>query len=76
MRYLILCLLALTSTVHTFAQSVTTQSNTNPQSIEADGTLLTTSLGLPYDLLSLPLFQLLNWHPFFLARLLSADDDA
>ena len=27
-------------------------------------------------LLSLPLFQLLNWHPFFLARLLSADDDA
>lgn len=56
MRYLILCLLALTSTVHTFAQNVTTQSNTNPQSIEADGTLLTTSLGLPYDLLSLPLF--------------------
>ena len=26
--------------------------------------------------LNLPLFRLLNWHPFFLARLLHADDDA
>lgn len=49
MRYLILCLLALTSAAHTLAQGVTTQS------IEPDGTLLTSSLGLPYNLLNLPL---------------------
>ncbi len=56
MRYLILCLLALTSVAHTFAQSVTAlQSTTDFQSIEGDGTLLTASLGLPYNLLSLPL---------------------
>lgn len=56
MRYLILCLLALTFAAHSFAQSVTVpQSNNDLQSIEADGTLLTASLGLPYNLLNLPL---------------------
>ena len=49
MRYLILCLLALTSAASTLAQTVTTQST------EPDGTLLTGSLGLPYNLLNLPL---------------------
>ena len=56
MRYLILCLLALTSVANmfvtnSFAQSVTTQG----QTVEPDGTLLTASLGLPYNLLNLPL---------------------
>ncbi len=56
MRYLILCLLALTCAAQSFAQSVTApQSNTDLQSFEADGTLLTSSLGLPYNLLNLPL---------------------
>ena len=56
MRYLILCLLALTSAANmfvtnTFAQGVTTPSET----AEPDGTLLTAGLGLPYNLLNLPL---------------------
>ena len=55
MRYLISCLLALTFAANTFAQSVTTQNSASTQSIEPDGTLLTSSLGLPYNLLNLPL---------------------
>ena len=55
MRYLILCLLALTSAASVFAQSETSQSNADAQIVEPDGTLLTSSLGLPYNLLNLPL---------------------
>ena len=56
MRYLILCLLALTSVASTLAQSVTTPGTADLQGSEPDGTLLTASLGLPYNLLNLPLF--------------------
>ena len=55
MRYLILCLLALTSAANTFAQSVNTSGINEPLGLEPDGTLLTTNLGLPYNLLNLPL---------------------
>lgn len=55
MRYLILCLLALTSAASVFAQSETSQSTADLPIVEPDGTLLTSSLGLPYNLLNLPL---------------------
>ena len=55
MRYLVSCLLALTFAATTLAQSVTPQSSVTTQSTEPDGTLLTSSLGLPYNLLNLPL---------------------
>ena len=55
MRYLILCLLALTSAASVFAQGGTSQSNADLPIVEPDGTLLTSSLGLPYNLLNLPL---------------------
>ena len=55
MRYLILCLLALTSAASVFAQSESSKSNADAQIVEPDGTLLTSSLGLPYNLLNLPL---------------------
>ena len=55
MRYLILCLLALTSAASVFAQGGTSHSNADLPIVEPDGTLLTSSLGLPYNLLNLPL---------------------